>query len=168
MNRQSWIALVSGLLFALGLGASGMTQPGKVIGFLDVFGAWDPSLALVMIGAIAVHVVFARRALGHAARPLFAERFLLPTASRVDGRLVAGSALFGLGWGTAGFCPGPAVVSLVTFSPKTLLFVASMLVGMLVYAVAFERPAARAETRQEPRRGSHRLLQFSAARRASR
>jgi uncharacterized membrane protein YedE/YeeE len=133
VKRMQWVAFVSGVLFAVGLGLSGMTQPSKVIAFLDVFGAWDPSLAFVMLGAIAVHITVARRAARPAARPLLAARFMLPTSTQIDGRLVTGAALFGLGWGAAGFCPGPALVSLVSLSWTTLLFVAAMLVGMLLH-----------------------------------
>jgi uncharacterized membrane protein YedE/YeeE len=129
------VAFAGGIVFAVGLCFSGMTQPAKVIGFLDVsrIGSaergWDPSLALVMIGAIAVHFAFARRArLGKA--PLLAPRNELPTASSLDARLYAGATLFGIGWGIAGFCPGPAVVSVVTGSTPTLVFVAAMLAGM--------------------------------------
>ncbi len=132
------ISFAAGFVFAIGLGVSGMTQPTKVIGFLDVSGAWDPSLAFVMLGAIAVHAVFVRRS-----KRASAERFatalpILPPPNAVDGRLLVGAALFGVGWGIAGFCPGPALVSLVTLSPVALAFVASMLAGMGVYALAFE------------------------------
>jgi uncharacterized protein len=146
MRRMHLVAFGSGVLFALGLGVSGMTQPSKVIAFLDVFGTWNPSLAFVMIGAIAVHVVFARRATRPAARPFLAERFVLPTNTRIDGKLVAGSALFGLGWGAAGFCPGPAIVSLVSFSWPTVLFVAAMLAGMLLHTLTMT-PATNADAR---------------------
>jgi uncharacterized membrane protein YedE/YeeE len=121
-------ALVSGLVFAVGLGIAGMTQPSRVIGFLDVFGAWDPSLAFVMAGAIAVFMpVFwwVRRVL---ARPL-----QLPTHKRIDVPLVAGSAMFGVGWGLAGYCPGPALVSLVTLTGPALAFGAAMLAGMRLH-----------------------------------
>jgi len=143
MKRMNLVAFVSGVLFALGLGLSGMTQPSKVIAFLDVFGAWDPSLAFVMVGAIAVHMGFARSAARPAARPLLAERFLLPTSTRIDAKLVTGAALFGLGWGAAGFCPGPAIVSLVSLSWTTVLFVAAMLAGMLLHTATMARPRAR-------------------------
>lgn len=121
--------LVAGLLFGLGLMASGMTDPGKVIGFLDLFGSWDPSLALVMGGAIMVGVlafaVAKKRTttfLGGAMR--------VPTSTHMDKRLVLGSLMFGAGWGLAGFCPGPAMVSMADGQPKALLFVVAMLVGM--------------------------------------
>lgn len=120
---------VVGLLFGLGLMASGMTDPGKVTGFLDLFGSWDPSLALVMGGAIMVGVVAFMVAkkrtttfLGGAMR--------MPTSTHLDKRLVLGSLMFGAGWGLAGFCPGPALVSMADGQPKALLFVVAMLVGM--------------------------------------
>jgi uncharacterized membrane protein YedE/YeeE len=124
------VAFASGMLFAIGLCVSGMTQPSKVIGFLDVRGAWDPSLACVMVGAIGVYAVAARWA-GSAARPLFASTFQLPTRSAIDAPLIAGAALFGIGWGLAGYCPGPAVASLTSFAPPTVAFLAAMLVGMV-------------------------------------
>ena len=147
MKRMHGVAFVSGVLFAVGLALSGMTQPSKVIAFLDVLGAWDPSLAFVMVGAIAVHMAFARRATRATARPVLAERFMLPTSTGIDGNLVTGAALFGLGWGAAGFCPGPALVSLVSLSWPTVLFVAAMLAGMVLHTVTMTpRPT------QKPRR----------------
>jgi uncharacterized membrane protein YedE/YeeE len=124
------IAFIVGLVFGLGLLLSGMANPAKVQNFLDFFGAWDPSLGLVMGGAIAVGLV----AFGWARRQrqsLLGEPMQLPTASAIDGRLLSGAALFGAGWGLAGFCPGPAVMSLATWQAEVWLFVAAMLVGML-------------------------------------
>jgi uncharacterized protein len=125
-------ALAAGLVFGLGLIVSGMANPAKVIGFLDLGGAWDPSLAFVMGGAIAVGVVaffVARRRsesfLGAAMR--------LPAVRTIDRRLVLGSVMFGVGWGLAGFCPGPAVVALGMGQGKALLFVAAMLGGMVLF-----------------------------------
>ena len=141
MKRTDVVAFLAGLTFAIGLGISGMTKPAKVIAFLDfsnIAGAWDPSLAFVMLGAIGVHVVFARRARS-AAAPRFASAFSLPLSTGIDRRLLLGAALFGIGWGIAGFCPGPAVVSMVTLSPTAIGFVAAMLAGMAVYAFVFER-----------------------------
>ncbi len=125
-------ALLAGFVFAVGLGLSGMTNPGKVIGFLDVAGHWDPSLALVMAGAIGVHVGAAQWAL-RAQRPLWASAFARPSSTKVDAQLVVGAALFGLGWGIAGFCPGPAVVDLVAPSASVVTFVATMVAGMLLF-----------------------------------
>ncbi len=126
------VPAIAGVIFAIGLGVSGMTDPGKVIAFLDVAGAWDPSLAFVMAGAIGVHFVFARRAL---VRPvtLSGAPIALPTKVGIDGRLLLGSALFGVGWGAAGFCPGPALVSAVGGLGLTaLVFVGAMVAGMLL------------------------------------
>jgi len=151
MRRTGAVAFLAGLVFALGLGVSGMTQPPKVVAFLDVAGRWDPSLAFVMAGAIGVHLFFARRAKAGGA-PRFAPRYVLPSGAGVDRRLVAGAALFGAGWGIAGFCPGPAVVSLVTLAPGAIAFVGAMLAGMLAYALVFERaPTAPQEQQVEGR-----------------
>lgn len=130
--KQKLVAFASGVVFALGLGISGMTDPSKVLGFLDVTGAWDPSLAFVMAGALAVYFPFARWA-KKAARPLWGDRFSLPELTRVDGRLLVGSALFGLGWGTAGYCPGPAVVAVIGLSTGALTFCAAMLAGIVAF-----------------------------------
>jgi uncharacterized membrane protein YedE/YeeE len=140
----SLVAALSGLIFAVGLGLSGMTQPAKVLAFLDLRDGWDPSLALVMVGAIAVHFAFARRAVA-GGRPVLTDRYELPSATKIDGRLLVGALLFGVGWAMAGFCPGPAVVSLVTLAPSTLLFVGAMAAGMLAHRFFFEsrrEPAA--------------------------
>lgn len=132
MRLDRAATFAAGALFALGLGLSGMTDPRNVLAFLDVSGRWDPSLALVMGGAIGVHALAARR-LRRRAAPLGESRFSLLRVPRVDGRLLAGAALFGLGWGVAGFCPGPAIVSLVTLSPSTLAFVGAMVAAMVVF-----------------------------------
>ena len=136
-KKRDLAAGASGFVFAMGLGIAGMTQPLKVAAFLDVTGAWDPSLAFVMVGAIGVHLALLR--VLKRPSPMFAARFALPTGAQVDTRLLVGAALFGLGWGIAGYCPGPAVVSVASVSPVTLAFVGAMLAGMLVYALAFER-----------------------------
>lgn len=119
-----------GLLFGLGLMLSGMTDPGKVIGFLDLFGAWDPSLALVMGGAIAVGF-FAFGVAQKRTTNFFGGVLRFPTNTQIDKPLVIGSLLFGAGWGWAGFCPGPAMVSMADGQPKAMMFVVAMLVGML-------------------------------------
>lgn len=136
MNRLS--EFLVGLLFGLGLMLSGMTDPGKVLGFLDLAGAWDPSLALVMGGAIAVGV--AAFALAKQRTMTFLGGALYwPDANAVDKRLVLGSLVFGVGWGLAGFCPGPAVVSLAAGQPKAAAFVAAMLAGMALFEMADRR-----------------------------
>jgi uncharacterized membrane protein YedE/YeeE len=121
---------VVGLLFGLGLMLSGMTDPGKVIGFLDLFGTWDPSLALVMGGAIMVGF-FAFTVAKKRTSNFLGGALRLPTQMDLDKKLVIGSVLFGAGWGLAGFCPGPALVSMADGQPKALVFVLAMLVGML-------------------------------------
>jgi uncharacterized membrane protein YedE/YeeE len=128
-RRLLVLALLCGLLFGVGLGVSGMTLPAKVLGCLDVTGAWDPSLLFVMGGAVAVHFCAYRLVRGRAA-PLYAERFVLPLVWRVDARLCLGAILFGVGWGVAGYCPGPALVSLASGQPSVLVFVLAMLAGM--------------------------------------
>lgn len=133
MKRGDFVALFGGLLFALGLGISGMTLPTKVLGFLDVAGDWDPTLVFVMLGAVGVHVLAAQRAKRRDAKPVLADAFDLPTKTRIDAPLVLGAALFGIGWGASGFCPGPSLVSLAGLAPTTLLFVGAMVVGMLVH-----------------------------------
>lgn len=129
MSKAQLTALGSGVLFALGLGISGMTDPAKVIAFLDVRGDWDPSLAFVMLGAVAVHALFLR--LNKRPQPLLSATYDGPSRERIDASLVLGAALFGLGWGASGFCPGPALVSLITLAPGVLVFVAGMLLGFI-------------------------------------
>jgi len=123
---------VWGLIFSIGLGLSGMTQPSKVVGFLDFIGDWDPSMILVMAGAVTTYFTLSRLVLQRSA-PVLLTRFSLPTRIDIDGRLVAGSALFGVGWGMVGFCPGPALTSIFTGNPLVLIFVLSMSVGMYLY-----------------------------------
>ena len=136
-------ALLSGLVFGLGLIVSGMANPAKVLGFLDLAGAWDPSLAFVMGGAILVgffaFLIAKKRTLS-----FIGAEMKLPTASAIDSRLLTGSALFGAGWGVAGFCPGPGLVALGMGEPKALVFVAAMLVGMVIFSWREKRqsPAA--------------------------
>lgn len=121
-----------GLLFALGLGVSGMTRPENVQGFLDIFGDWKPALLFVMLGAVMTHFLFYLQ-IKRRTSPLFDLKFYLPTRRDVDLRLLAGSALFGVGWGLSGLCPGPAIVSSVTGNASVLTFLASMVAGMLVF-----------------------------------
>lgn len=128
-------ALAAGLVFGIGLILSGMTDPGKVIGFLDVAGRWDPSLALVMGGAVLVGF-FAFRVAGRRGKTFLGGALHLPERRDIDIRLVGGSLLFGIGWGLAGFCPGPALVSLASGQQPAAIFVAAMLGGMLLYHAA--------------------------------
>lgn len=121
-----------GLIFGIGLIVSGMADPGKVIGFLDLFGAWDPSLALVMGGAIGVGV-FAFALARRRTRTFLGGALHLPASRDIDSRLLVGSLLFGAGWGLAGFCPGPAIVSVGSGQPKAMVFVLAMLAGMLLF-----------------------------------
>ena len=122
----SLVAFACGFVFAVGLGLGQMTRPARVVAFLDVGGAWDPRLALVMVGAVAVtFVVFPRIVASRAS-------LALPTRRDVDLRLVLGAGTFGVGWGLAGYCPGPALVSLATGAPAVLVYVAAMLVGLYV------------------------------------
>lgn len=145
-------ALSAGLLFSLGLGFSGMTRPAKVLGFLDIAGDWDPSLALVMVGAIGVHALALRWILKRD-RPLYDAAFHLPTQRTLDAPLVLGAAVFGVGWGLGGFCPGPAITSLVTLRPTAVLFVVAMVVGHALGAVLlqFLEPRAAADAAPEGR-----------------
>lgn len=140
---RNTISLLSGLVFGVGLIAGGMTQPAKVKGFLDLFGAWDPSLGLVMGGAIAVGV-FAFAAARRRSRSWTGDAIELPSSTVIDRRLIGGGVLFGIGWGIAGFCPGPALVALGGGFGQAGLFVAAMLVGMVAHDRFFvARPALR-------------------------
>lgn len=136
------VAFGTGLLFALGLGISGMTHPSKVLGFLDFggipAGTWDPSLALVMGGGVLVNLVFFQLALRRGA-PWLASSFSLPAPTRIDAALVGGSALFGVGWGLGGFCPGPALVSAVTGGAPVIAFVVAMLASMAIFDFSVAR-----------------------------
>lgn len=134
MNRYAATALIAGLVFGAGLGVSGMTDPTKVLAFLDFFGDWDPSLALVMGSALLVNAV-ASRWVFRRARPLLDVRFHMPIPTAVDVRLVAGSALFGLGWGLSGYCPGAAIAAVGTGAGEVLVFLGSMAAGMALFRV---------------------------------
>ncbi len=139
-NFTTWLC---GVVFAIGLGIGGMTMPSKVIGFLDIAGAWDASLAFVMGGALTVYAVLYRFARKRSA-PMLAPAFAVPTRRDLDLPLVAGAALFGIGWAIGGFCPGPALVSLAWFDPRVILFVVAMCAGMLLHGAVAARPAAQA------------------------
>ena len=130
--KRLGISFLAGLLFAIGLGVSGMTRPAKVIGFLDFAGNWDPSLALVMIGAMAIYFVAWRIRLRRSA-PILAASFSIPERKSVDAALVAGAAIFGVGWGLSGFCPGPAITSLASGSFPVLVFTVAMALGVYLH-----------------------------------
>lgn len=131
MKRQLLI-LFSGFLFALGLGISEMTRPEKVLGFLDIFGNWDPSLAFVMGGAIVVYAV-GLKLKDHRDAPSFSKRFRIPTNTQITPSLIIGSALFGIGWGLAGFCPGPGIVAASGLVTPALFFLPALVVGILIH-----------------------------------
>lgn len=131
---QLLMALASGLVFGLGLIISGMTDPSKVTGFLDLAGKWDPSLAFVMGGAILVGL-FAFRFAATRSSAILGGPMRLPTARQIDRRLVLGGLTFGVGWGLAGYCPGPALASLATGGSKPLIFVLAMLAGMAIFEI---------------------------------
>lgn len=140
------VASIVGLVFGIGLIVAGMTNPAKVQGFLDLAGMWDPSLAFVMGGAILVGL-FAFRWAGRRERALLGDVMRLPTATRIDRRLVLGSLAFGAGWGLAGFCPGPALASLASGGTKAIVFTGAMLAGMFIFEV-LERGRAAATARR--------------------
>ena len=135
-------ALICGILFGAGLELSGMTNPAKVLAFLDVGGRWDPTLALVMGGALAVSAAGFAWA-GSAARPFFAETFSLPTRHDLDRSLFVGAALFGVGWGLVGLCPGPALASLWRMSGELFLFLAAMIAGVLLHRLPSNAPGRK-------------------------
>lgn len=135
------VSLLAGLVFGVGLLISGMANPEKVLGFLDLAGLWDPSLALVMVGAIVVGVI-AFQVAGKRRLTLLGKEFRLPTKTDIDKRLVVGSLLFGAGWGLAGFCPGPALVAMGAGQQKAVVFVIAMLFGMAAFEV-LEKVRAR-------------------------
>jgi len=135
-------ALVAGVLFGIGLAVSHMTNPAVVLGFLDVAGDWNPTLAFVMGGALAVTAAGYRWVLRRE-RPLLAPGFQLPTRRDIDARLVGGAAVFGLGWGLVGFCPGPALAALASGQPGVLVFAAALVAGSLLARLALARPGAR-------------------------
>lgn len=144
--KAALAAFFAALIFGLGLGIGGMTLPAKIIGFLDVFGQWDPSLAFVMIGAVGTHAI-AYRMITKRKSPLFAAKFQVPTSRSLDKRLVLGSAIFGIGWGLGGFCPGPSLVASVTGQAPILAFVVSMIVGIYFFKWTDARTKRAKETR---------------------
>ena len=142
------VAFACGITFALGLGIGGLTQPARVLAFLDVAGDWDPRLALVMLGAIAVYAPAYRLALRRG-RPMLAPAFDLPTRRNIDGSLLVGALLFGIGWGLAGLCPGPALTSLASGQRAAFLFVAAMLVGIAVPSLRRNARVTRTTVRRD-------------------
>ncbi len=140
-------ALGCGLLFGAGLGISQMSNPAKVIGFLDVAGEWDPSLLFVLVSAVAVTAI-AFRFVPRLPRPLFDRAFERAAPENINARLIAGASLFGIGWGLSGYCPGPGVVALARFAPDATLFVGAFLVGSWLYRFAKNQQlVVRSETR---------------------
>ena len=147
----TFLSLLAGAVFGIGLIVSGMADPAKVLGFLDLAGAWDPSLAFVMGGAILVGAL----AFGFARRrtvSLLGLQMRMPTTTQLDGRLIGGSFVFGIGWGIAGFCPGPALVALGMGEQKALVFVAAMLIGMGLFELFEWRKALRTGGKRTCRR----------------
>ncbi|MEO1389036.1 MAG: DUF6691 family protein [Cyanobacteria bacterium J06634_6] len=138
-SKENLLALVAGIVFGLGLGLSQMIDRQRVLGFLDLAGIWDPTLLFVLGGAVGVTAIAFRFVLRQPA-PLLVSKFRLPTRKDVDWRLVTGAAIFGIGWGVSGYCPGPGMTALVIGSWNPVLFLVSMIVGM----VAFNRYAAKA------------------------
>lgn len=135
---RNLVAFLAAYVFAIGLGVAGMTRPSKVIGFLDVFGAWDASLLFVMIGAIGVYMPL-YKLIRRRKTPLLDKHFFVPEKRPINVRLLAGSAIFGVGWGLGGYCPGPAMTGLASGSIAAVVFVAAMLVGMALFAVMERR-----------------------------
>ena len=138
--RSAIVSLLAGLVFGLGLVISDMKNPAKVLGFLDVAGAWDPSLLVVMAGAVGVSAL-GFRVVRRRSAPLLGGRMHWPTAQDIDGRLVGGALVFGIGWGLAGFCPGPALVAVGSGEWKALVFLAAMLAGMAAFDLIERRRA---------------------------
>lgn len=132
-SLRIFVALSAGLLFGLGLAMSGMLDPARVLGFLDVAGDWDPSLAFVLAGAVAVSML-SYLVRGRMERPALADRFQIPEERRLDRRLIGGAALFGVGWGLVGLCPGPALAALSLGIVPVFAFVAAMMAGMALHA----------------------------------
>ena len=139
--KAALAAGLAGILFSLGLGLGGMTDPAKVLGFLDVAGAWDASLLFVMAGAMGTYTLLRLLILRSRQRPVLAPAFPELGKARPDARLVAGAALFGVGWGLAGYCPGPAFTSVASGAGTVLLFVAAMVGGMLLFQLWEKRLA---------------------------
>jgi hypothetical protein len=150
--KQKLIALLSGLLFGVGLSLSQMIDRNRVLGFLDIAGNWDSTLLFVLGGAVGVTVITFRFVLG-LPKPIFADKFYLPTRKDIDVPLIIGAAIFGMGWGIAGYCPGPAITALVLKSLNPILFIAAFIVGSLVYqgySSQTERKKQKKESQESP------------------
>ena len=132
LSKNNLASFTVGFIFSIGLGVSGMTQPTKVIGFLDVFGNWDPSLIFVMMGAISVHFVLFKIIIKRKS-PLLDSQWHIPNQKEITPALIIGAFLFGIGWGLGGFCPGPAITSLASFTISPFIFVISMIAGMFLF-----------------------------------
>lgn len=135
--QQTIASLICGAVFGIGLAISGMTNPAKIIGFVDITGQWDPSLAFVMVGALIVYAIGFRLS-QRSGKPILALRFQVPSRNDVDARLVGGAVLFGIGWGMAGICPGPAITALAFGMEKFYVFFAAMAVGSLAYSLTMK------------------------------
>jgi len=142
-------ALACGTLFGVGLCIAQMTNPAKVIGFLDVAGEWDPSLLLVLLSAVVVTTI-GFRFVPRLARPVFDTAFERAAREKIDGRLIAGAALFGVGWGLSGYCPGPGIVAVTRLTPDAVLFVVAFLLGSWLYRIALAPARHDAETLAAP------------------
>jgi uncharacterized protein len=129
--KREWVAFACGVVFSMGLGVAGMTDPRKVIGFLDFLGSWDPSLLLVMAGAVAVYAVGYRVAM-RAGRPILEAHFHIARGKRVEPRVLVGALVFGAGWGVSGYCPGPAVTSMASGAAPAMVFVVAMVAGTAI------------------------------------
>lgn len=130
--KKNSTSFIVGFIFSIGLGISGMTRPEKILGFLDIFGSFDPSLLFVMVGAISLHY-FTYKLIRKKDSPLLHSEWLVPTKKEITPALIIGSFIFGIGWALGGFCPGPALTSLASFQIRPLIFVVSMVFGMLLF-----------------------------------
>lgn len=144
---RTFFGFLTGLLFGVGLVISGMSNPAKVLNFLDIFGAWDPSLAFVMGGATLTTYV-GYRLVWRRPQPVLESSFALPTHQAIDAPLLTGATLFGIGWGIGGFCPGPAWTALPLMAPGTLIFIPAMLCGLIIGNAALDRYRTRTSRRQ--------------------
>jgi uncharacterized protein len=152
MMKQNGIALLSGVIFGLGLGLSQMIDRDRVLGFLDVTGIWDPTLLFVLGGAVGVTIIAFRFVL-RMPHPIWGESFQLPKRKDIDRKLIIGAAIFGVGWGIAGYCPGPGITALVLGLWNPILFVVAMIAGSLTYQWYTERPLARRSNDTQLHRG---------------